>query len=90
MKNKRSVLNALKALCLFWVISCLFSCASKTDRIEQIKIFYPKAEIVDVTVKNGGGGWRFIVNDSISNRLLFIECYVNGDLKAKEFFLNNR
>ncbi len=90
MKTKTSILALTKAFFILLVSGCLLmSCTTKSERLVQIKTFYPKAEIIDVTTKDGSG-WRFIVNDTITNRYLFIECYAGGDLQAKEFFLNNR
>jgi hypothetical protein len=85
---KTKILTISKTFLILLISSfLLLSCNTKTERMEQIRIFYPKADIIDVTPR-GVSGWRFIVNDTISKRCLFIECYADSDLEVVEFFIN--
>ena len=73
---------------LILLISCFLflSCNTKEDRINQIKVLFPTAQITDAS--NDNSGWRFIVIDTVSKRYLFIEAYADSDLYVKEFFIN--
>lgn len=77
---------------LILLISCFLflSCTTKQERYDEIRSFYPRAELIDISVNPSGdnGCWQFIVNDTLAKRYMYVQYLGEGDFRAVEFFIN--
>lgn len=75
---------------LILLIGCFLflSCTTKQERYDKIRSFYPRAELIDISVNPSGGNgcWQFIVNDSLAKRYMYVQFLSDDEFRAVEIF----